>query len=218
MSTSSPSAPSSIPARKSRGIKLWRSNPTSPVPSQPATDWLAPYLVTAKAITAAGEMVPFPYLKGVFGTAVLVLETIQKVKKNRDNMKDLCGNIVQIMNIMHGHLLSQKETDTSKLEILCKDLESVFQGVLSALEKLLNKPKGFRGHFNEAMQSDSVGDIINGYKDKIQELRQNFMLIAQLDTNRQVHRLGDALIHIPWETGDSGQYAAILQSGLAETA
>ena len=79
MSTSSPSAPlaSSIPARKARGIKLWRSKPTSPVPSQPATDWLGPYLVTAKAITAAGEMVPFPYLKGVFGTAVLVLETIQ---------------------------------------------------------------------------------------------------------------------------------------------
>ncbi|KAJ7189810.1 hypothetical protein GGX14DRAFT_408514 [Mycena pura] len=79
MSTSSPSAPSSIPVQKSRGIKFWRSKPTSPMPepSQPATDWLGPSLVAAKAIAVAGEMAPFPYLKGVFGTAVLVLETIQ---------------------------------------------------------------------------------------------------------------------------------------------
>ncbi|KAJ7198014.1 hypothetical protein GGX14DRAFT_402333 [Mycena pura] len=123
MSTSSPSAPRSSPVRKSRGIKFWQSKPTSPLLSQPTTDWLGSSLVTAKAIAAAGDIAPFPYLKGVFGTAVLVLETIQKVKKNRDNMKDLCGNIVQITNIMHDHLLSQKETDTSKLEILCKDLE-----------------------------------------------------------------------------------------------
>jgi hypothetical protein len=31
----------------------------------------------AKAITAGAECIPFPYVKGVFGTVVVILETVE---------------------------------------------------------------------------------------------------------------------------------------------
>ncbi|KAJ7189822.1 hypothetical protein GGX14DRAFT_547023, partial [Mycena pura] len=125
----------------------WRSKAPSPSQSQSPVDWLGPSLVTARTVTAAAECAAFPYVKGVFGTAVVVLEAIQKVKKNQGALEDLRGNIMQIMNIVHGHLLDRKQTDTSKLEILCQDLESVLQDVLSALAKIQSKPKSITGRF-----------------------------------------------------------------------
>jgi hypothetical protein len=47
----------------------------SSAPSQ--SNWLANLLVTAKVITAAAECLPFPYVRGVFGTVVVVLETVE---------------------------------------------------------------------------------------------------------------------------------------------
>ncbi|KAJ7437953.1 hypothetical protein FB451DRAFT_1378426 [Mycena latifolia] len=66
-------------------------------PSVSNSDWLATSLVTAKAVTAGAELLPFPYVKGVFGTVVIILETIEKVKKNREDLKDLCSNIMEII-------------------------------------------------------------------------------------------------------------------------
>jgi hypothetical protein len=46
-------------------------------PSPSGTDWLANSLLFAKTIAAAAECAPFPYLKGVFGTVVVLLETVE---------------------------------------------------------------------------------------------------------------------------------------------
>jgi hypothetical protein len=40
-------------------------------------DWLSPTILAARAITAAGECLPFPYMKGVFGIVVIFLETVE---------------------------------------------------------------------------------------------------------------------------------------------
>ncbi|KAJ7197396.1 hypothetical protein GGX14DRAFT_402631 [Mycena pura] len=91
--------------------------------SPSSADWLGPSLLTAKAITAAAENAPVPFVKGIFGTILVVLETIQKVRKNRDSLKELCEKIMEIMKALEGHLDSDPATDTMKLEILCEDLQ-----------------------------------------------------------------------------------------------
>ncbi|KAJ7441897.1 hypothetical protein B0H11DRAFT_2251745 [Mycena galericulata] len=72
---------------------------TTETPSK-STDWVGMSLLTAKAITAAAECAPFPYIKGVFGTVVILLETAEKVKKNRDDLKELCEDTVTIIEIV----------------------------------------------------------------------------------------------------------------------
>jgi hypothetical protein len=61
-----PNAEPPNPSQKSifRGFKSDPSN----------TDWLGPSILTARTVAAAAE---FPYVKGVFGTVVVILETIE---------------------------------------------------------------------------------------------------------------------------------------------
>ncbi|KAJ7199987.1 hypothetical protein GGX14DRAFT_661017 [Mycena pura] len=157
----------------------FQTPPTS-IPSQSKSsansDWLGPSLLAAKAIAAGADSTPFPYARGVFTVAV-------KVKKNQDNLKSVCGNIVEIIKIVQGHVIIQNESDTQELENLCTDIQrltshipwSTLQGVLDALKKLQSKPKGIRGRLKEFLYSSDVADEIGGYDKKIQELRLNFM-------------------------------------------
>ncbi|KAJ7211648.1 hypothetical protein GGX14DRAFT_542759 [Mycena pura] len=123
---------------------------TSPTANRTNSDWLGPSLSAAKAIAAAADSAPFPYVRSIFVMAVVVLESIE-------------------------------------VGTLC-----TLQGVLDALKKLQSKPKGIRGHLKEVLYSSGVADEISGYDRKIQELRLNFILTTNLDTNRQVHLLGSA--------------------------
>ncbi|KAJ7446588.1 hypothetical protein FB451DRAFT_1188678 [Mycena latifolia] len=145
-------------------------------------------LTTAKAVTAGAECLPFPYAKGVFGTVVIILETVEKIKKNRDNLKELCGNIMEISRIIKDQLSSHGTTAAKKFKGLCEDFERVLQGVLKAVKQLHTEPRGFSGRFREVMRLSSTAEEISGYRTKIQELRLNFLLMAAIDTNLQVSK------------------------------
>jgi hypothetical protein len=60
----------------SKGIE-GRKSQTPKSPSKPASDWVGMFLLTAKTMAAAAECAPFPYVKGVFGTVVILLESIE---------------------------------------------------------------------------------------------------------------------------------------------
>jgi hypothetical protein len=68
-SSSTPTAKASSPLQKRRflGSKSLPQN----------SDWLTPSILTARTVTAAAECLPFPYVKGVFGTVVILLETVE---------------------------------------------------------------------------------------------------------------------------------------------
>jgi hypothetical protein len=44
---------------------------------QAPSSWLSTLIFNAKAITAVGEALPFPYVRGVFGTAIFMLEVVE---------------------------------------------------------------------------------------------------------------------------------------------
>jgi hypothetical protein len=41
------------------------------------SDWLATLLLTAKAISAGVDCIPFPYVNGLFRMVVILLETVE---------------------------------------------------------------------------------------------------------------------------------------------
>ncbi|KAJ7637819.1 hypothetical protein B0H17DRAFT_1339476, partial [Mycena rosella] len=112
--------------------------------SESKSDWLETSLTTAKGVTAAAECLPFPYVKGVFGLVVIILETVEKVKKNRDDVKELCDNIMEIVKIIQDQLSSHGDTAAVKFKGLCEDLEGVLQGILKAVQQMKAEPRGFR--------------------------------------------------------------------------
>ncbi|KAJ7106955.1 hypothetical protein C8R44DRAFT_322986 [Mycena epipterygia] len=151
------------------------------------TDWLANSLLTAKIITAAADSVPLPYVKGVFGTVVVLLETVEKLKKNRDDLKELCEDIMKIISVVR-RLSAQPDTPVSEFKTQCEEFEDALQSIVTAVNKMQAKPKGFRGHLKEFVRLGSTTDAISGYRKRMQELRSNFTLMAAADTNFQVYK------------------------------
>ncbi|KAJ6503146.1 hypothetical protein DFH09DRAFT_1289496 [Mycena vulgaris] len=177
-------ASSTSPQTQAKGSRVFKSKSSS----QSKSDWLAASLTTAKLIAAGAECIPFPYVKGVFGTVVVILETVEKVKRNRDDLKELCGNIVEIIKIIQDQLVAHGDTGALKFKGLCEDLASVLEGVLQSIKQLPTESRGLSGRFKEVMKLGSTADKIAGYRMRIQELRSNFVLMAAIDTNLQVHK------------------------------
>ncbi|KAJ7021176.1 hypothetical protein C8F04DRAFT_1195780 [Mycena alexandri] len=93
----------------------------SPPRSNTNSDWLWTSLLAARTLTAAAES--FPYLKGVFGIIVILLETIETVKKNREDLKELCRNVMEIVTIVREQISLHGDTAAVKFKGLCGDLE-----------------------------------------------------------------------------------------------
>ncbi|KAJ7760873.1 hypothetical protein DFH07DRAFT_918494 [Mycena maculata] len=159
--------------------------------SQSQSDWLATSITLAKAVSAGAQCLPFPYVQAVFVTVVDILQTVEKVKKNRADVKELCGNILDILNCIQDQLGSRGAA--VKFEILCEEFASALEGVLESVKELQARPRGLSGRFKEVIKLSSAADKISGHRTRIQELRLNFLLMAAIDTNLQVHLLASNL-------------------------
>ncbi|KAJ7270443.1 hypothetical protein C8J57DRAFT_1227089 [Mycena rebaudengoi] len=140
-------------------------------PARRNSDWLGASLITARTISAAAES--FPYLKGVFGTVVILLETVETVKKNREDLKGLCGNVMEIITIVRDQTSLHGDTAAVKFKSICEDLEECLHGVLNTVGELERKPEGLHGRFKEIIRGRKTADEIAGYEKKIRELRSN---------------------------------------------
>ncbi|KAF7375665.1 FabD/lysophospholipase-like protein [Mycena sanguinolenta] len=150
-------------------------------------NWLGPLLLAARTVSTAAES--FPYLKGVVSTVVILLETVETVKKNREALKELCGNVMEIITIVREQISLHGDTAALRFKGLCGDLEQCLHGVLSAIKELERQPEGLRGRFKELIRGSKTAEEILTYEKQIRELRSNFVLIATMDTNFQVHKV-----------------------------
>ncbi|KAJ6506473.1 hypothetical protein DFH09DRAFT_282549 [Mycena vulgaris] len=177
-------ASSTSPQTQAKGRRVFKSKSSS----QSKSDWLAASLTTAKLIAAGAECIPFPYVKGVFGTVVVILETVEKVKRNREDLQELCEDIMEIIRIVQERLSFHGDTAAVDFKALCEKLEGVLQGVLAAVKKLQTEPHDLSSRFKEFIKLGSTTDKISGYRKKIQQLQLNFVLGTTIDTNLQVHK------------------------------
>ncbi|KAJ7484031.1 hypothetical protein B0H11DRAFT_1862437 [Mycena galericulata] len=182
-----------MPSQHTGGRKFWGSK----LSSKSQSDWLATSITAAQAMTAGAQCLPFPYVQGVFGTVVVLLQTVEKVKKNRGDLEDLCGTILEIIRCIQDQLSARGNTGAVRVKGLCEDLERVLQEVLQSVKQLQVRPKGLSGRFKEVVNLSSTAGEISGYRTKLQELRLNFLLMAAIDTNMQVHHLSAASINAP---------------------
>ncbi|KAJ6533760.1 P-loop containing nucleoside triphosphate hydrolase protein [Mycena vulgaris] len=146
----------------------------TPKSSQSNLDWLAPSLITAR------PSFPEP----------------NKVTKNRDDLKELCENIIEIIRIVQQQLSTHGEITAVRFKSLCEDLDSMLQDVLKTVKQLKIEPRGLSSRFKELVKLSRTTDEINRYRTRVQELRSNFLLLAAIDTNLQVHKVHEALATI----------------------
>ncbi|KAJ7024091.1 hypothetical protein C8F04DRAFT_1239820 [Mycena alexandri] len=179
MSTTSPPNPGPSVALSIAGKKA---------STKSKSDWLAPAILTARTITAAAKCAPFPYIKGVSGTVVILLETVEKVKKNREDLKELCDSTTEIVMILHDQILAHGNTAV-KFKAMCEELESYLAAVILAVQNLHNPSKGFRKRVKEFVGSSNMTDEIAGHQKQIQGICFKLKLLAAVDTNSKVNEM-----------------------------
>ncbi|KAJ7099213.1 hypothetical protein C8R44DRAFT_747896 [Mycena epipterygia] len=91
----------------------------------PNPAWLEALLFNAKMITTGADALPFPYVKGIFGTVVFLLEAVQKVKQNQESMKELCGDTVDIITVLRDQISAHGHTAALKFKTQCEELEAM---------------------------------------------------------------------------------------------
>ncbi|KAJ7711451.1 hypothetical protein B0H16DRAFT_1703487 [Mycena metata] len=151
-------------------------------PPKSKSDWLTPAILTAKTITAAAEWAPFPYIKGVSGTVLSLLETVATVK-NREDLGELCNSTTEIITILHDQIKAHGNTAAVKFKGLCEELESYLEAVILAIRNMQDQSKGFRGRVKEFLKSSSLTEEIAGYQTQIQGL------MAIVETNFKVNEI-----------------------------
>ncbi|KAJ7921576.1 hypothetical protein B0H13DRAFT_2415307 [Mycena leptocephala] len=171
MSASGTNAKASIPNKKKGGTT------TQPLkPSSSRSDWLSHCIHIAKILKEAADLVPVSYVKGAVGTVVILLETVeeymvnvlqQKVKQNREDLRELCENTTRIAVYLGEQLASHQNTTAIKLKDICEELESDLQGVIAVITKLQGS-RGLGGQVKEFFRARSITDKIAGYQRSIQ--------------------------------------------------
>ncbi|KAJ7193044.1 hypothetical protein GGX14DRAFT_593359 [Mycena pura] len=154
-------------------------------------NWLGRALLTVRVAAASAEVVPFPYMKGVFATIITVLEAVEKVRKSRDILKELCQDIAEITSIVRDKLSQDPDEVAGELEDRCKELDRILQDVLITVQKM-QKTRYF---FKEMFTATEIADEITGYQAKIKKLVSNFMLVTAIKIHDIVVKTGDE-VHI----------------------
>ncbi|KAJ7714723.1 hypothetical protein B0H16DRAFT_519357 [Mycena metata] len=179
------------------------SAPTSPNPraagspdismlrsvAEPESGWLGVSIQTAKTLKESAELVPVPYVKGVLGIVVVVLETVEKIQKNQEDLKDLCESILRVATFLRDQLEDHKDTTSPKFKKLCEEFEKHLRGVLSTLEKLQKKSRGFRGRVKELFKSSSTASKIASYQKSIQQLQSDFQFVTIVDMGFKLNEI-----------------------------
>ncbi|KAJ7448384.1 hypothetical protein FB451DRAFT_1533061 [Mycena latifolia] len=142
------------------------------------SDWLPALIFNAKAISAGAESLPFPYVKGVLGTAVFLLETVEKVQKNRDSMKELCADTVDIITVLRDQISLHGDTTAYKFKAHCEELEGSLQDVVKFINQRYTVPRGFGSRLKEFVSSSSNWEEIRRLQDRIREVQKILTVVS----------------------------------------
>ncbi|KAJ6559458.1 hypothetical protein DFH09DRAFT_514770 [Mycena vulgaris] len=92
-----------------------------------------------------------------------------------------------------------------RFQELCNGLQSFLKEIQEHLEKINNKRAGFKGRLREVFKAENIGAEILGYKERIRELRSNFLMVVSIEhhvslakVNQQLSALAQHMIPGSW--------------------
>ncbi|KAJ7635362.1 hypothetical protein FB45DRAFT_865881 [Roridomyces roridus] len=150
-----------------------------------------------QAAGAMGELGSVPYVGGAFRGAAVLLQTLEQVRQNRQDFRELCDEIKRIMDILQQEITVHGEGYAWKLKDLCEELERCLQEILTTIEPMRTKPKGIHGHVKKVFQFNKSAGKIYAYRNHIQRLREDFMMRAIIRVGLDLPTDGPAGMNMP---------------------
>ncbi|KAJ7111382.1 hypothetical protein C8R44DRAFT_985519, partial [Mycena epipterygia] len=171
------------PNRQDTNAVLDSRAEVQPVGRSTSKDWPAHMILAVKAMAAGADFVPFPYIRATFSTVLILLETVEKVKRNQDDLKELCGSIVEIVTVLRSEVVVHGDKGATRFMGLCEDLIAFLRHLQDELENLLTRRKSIGHRWKQLIKATSMEDQIMRYRNRINELRSNFTLVAAIGAN-----------------------------------
>ncbi|TFK33114.1 hypothetical protein BDQ12DRAFT_728078 [Crucibulum laeve] len=139
-------------------------------------DWLSNAITFGKALQAAGDLAPFPYIKGAAGTLVALLEPLQQMYKNRNDYKRLTESIVTILKHLEEDVRKNPAAALASepFKEQCKEVESFLHAIANDLQTRFSPSNMNR--FKEMWSSSSLRDLITQYQRDVDKMCINLIL------------------------------------------
>ncbi|KAJ7711878.1 hypothetical protein B0H16DRAFT_1744743 [Mycena metata] len=126
------------------------------------SEGLAFLIMAVEAATAAGEFAPFPYIKGACGTFVTLPKAVENIRRNQEDLKELCEKIKEIVDILQVQISAGGATIAVRLKDVCEEFERFLQEMLVAVARMQAETEGFRGQIKGFIKSSSISAQIAG--------------------------------------------------------
>ncbi|PBK63347.1 hypothetical protein ARMSODRAFT_540743 [Armillaria solidipes] len=150
---------------------------------------LETWIDIAKLGVAAGELAPFPYIKGLCGCAVLVLEAIEKAGKNNEDLLDLADSIGKTIEMIQNTVTEQGESSDVRFRDICGELEVYLTDLHVQLNSTRRKSRGI----SRFLKTKNVSDTINGYRERVRAIKQDFLICTAIDSRLVISDIKDGL-------------------------
>ncbi|KAJ7051434.1 hypothetical protein C8F01DRAFT_1237112 [Mycena amicta] len=151
--------------------------------------WLAHMILAAQVMASTTRFINIPYINAVFETTLVFLETVDdKVHRNRDALRDLCASIVEIVSTLSRELHASAH-NASHFLAFCGEFIEILHALRNGLEQMGRRRKGIGGRVWEILNARNVAEELQRQRNRINDLRANFILIATVDVNLTVKSL-----------------------------
>ncbi|KAK0193249.1 hypothetical protein F5146DRAFT_997866 [Armillaria mellea] len=112
----------------------------------------------AKLTAAAGEMAPFPYIKGVAGCIATILEVIEQAGKNNEDLQDLAESIGTTIRIIKETVEAHSDTSVTHFH----DVKSKRIMQFLTMKKVSGIINGYKQYYKGQVGELFLGDIYIG--------------------------------------------------------
>ncbi|KAK0215622.1 hypothetical protein IW262DRAFT_1401291 [Armillaria fumosa] len=150
---------------------------------------LGTWIDIAKLGVAAGELAPFPYIKGLCGCAVLVLEAIEKAGKNNEDLLDLADSVQKTIEMVKSTVTEHGESSALRFRDVCVELEVYLTDLHFQLNSTQRNSRGIK----RFLKTRDVSDTINGYQERVRAIKQDFLIRTAIDSRLVISDIKDEL-------------------------
>ncbi|KAK0193253.1 hypothetical protein F5146DRAFT_1133919 [Armillaria mellea] len=150
----------------------------------------------AKLTAAAGEMAPFPYIKGVAGCIATILEVVEQAGKNNEDLQDLAESIGTTIRIIKETVEAHGDTSATRFrdigeshipELLFRYLESLIGELDTTRRKMKSK------RIMQFLTTKKVSGVIDGYKQRVNDIKADYLVLVTTDSRLAISEMHDAL-------------------------
>ncbi|KAK0444181.1 hypothetical protein EV421DRAFT_1945496 [Armillaria borealis] len=143
----------------------------------------------AKLTVAAGEMTPFPYIKGVTGCIAMIVEIVELVGKNNEDLQDLAESIGMTIRIIRETVEAHGDTSVTRFHDVCVELQKYLESLIAELNITRCKLKSKK----RFLTTKKVSGVIDGYKQRVNDIKADYLVLVTTNSRLAMSEMQDAL-------------------------